>query len=196
MNHHWQATGCLLWLISWWRHRLETFSTLLVLCAGNSPVTGEFPSKRPVTRSFDVFFDRRLNKRLSKHSIRRWFETPAHSLWCHCNVMNKKYDIITPGPDRATNLHTVKSQAYHNGCTASPPADAKHRDELTCPKNREHIAMCCITNIDICCCFSVRSLELVGQPLWTKIAMESRYDTVPYSMVLHTASTWMVTVQR
>ena len=37
------------------------------LC-GNSPVTGEFPSQRPVTRSFDVFFDLRLNKRLSKQS--------------------------------------------------------------------------------------------------------------------------------
>ena len=27
---------------------------------------GEFPTQRPVTRSFDVFFDLRLNKRLSK----------------------------------------------------------------------------------------------------------------------------------
>ena len=36
------------------------------LCAGNSPVTGEFPAQRPVTRRFDVFFDLRLNKRLSK----------------------------------------------------------------------------------------------------------------------------------
>ena len=36
---------------------METFSALLVLCPGNSPVTGEFPSQRPVTRSFDVFFD-------------------------------------------------------------------------------------------------------------------------------------------
>ena len=27
---------------------------------------GEFPPQRPVTRSFDVFFDLRLNKRLSK----------------------------------------------------------------------------------------------------------------------------------
>ena len=36
---------------------METFSALLALCAGNSPVTGEFPSQRPVTRSFDVFFD-------------------------------------------------------------------------------------------------------------------------------------------
>ena len=36
---------------------METFSTLLALCEGNSPVTGEFPSQRPVTWSFDVFFD-------------------------------------------------------------------------------------------------------------------------------------------
>ena len=42
---------------TWWRHQMETFSTLLALCEGNSPVTGEFPSRRPVTRSFDVFFD-------------------------------------------------------------------------------------------------------------------------------------------
>ena len=40
---------------------METFSTLLALCAGNSPVPGEFPIQRPVTRSFDVFFDLRLN---------------------------------------------------------------------------------------------------------------------------------------
>ena len=55
------------------------------LCAGNSPVTGEFPSQRPVTRSFDVFFDLRLNKRLSKQSWGWWFETPSRSLWRHCN---------------------------------------------------------------------------------------------------------------
>ena len=48
---------------------------------GNSPVTGEFPSHRPVTRSFNVFFDLHLNKRLSKQSRRRWFETPSLSLW-------------------------------------------------------------------------------------------------------------------
>ena len=46
---------------------METFSALLAICAGNSPVPGEFPTQRPVTRSFDVFFDLRLNKRLSKH---------------------------------------------------------------------------------------------------------------------------------
>ena len=40
---------------------METFPRLLAIWAGNSPVPGEFPSQRPVTRSFDVFFDLRLN---------------------------------------------------------------------------------------------------------------------------------------
>ena len=52
--------------LSWWHHRMETFSVLLAICAGISPITGEFPARRPVTRSFDVFFDLRLNKWLSK----------------------------------------------------------------------------------------------------------------------------------
>ena len=47
---------------------------------------GEFPAQRPVTRSFDVFFDLRPNKRLSKQSWGWWFETPSRSLWCHRNV--------------------------------------------------------------------------------------------------------------
>ena len=45
---------------------METLSALMTICAGNSSVTGEFPSQSPVTKSFDVFFDLRLNKRLSK----------------------------------------------------------------------------------------------------------------------------------
>ena len=40
---------------------METFSALLAICAGNSPVPGEFPTQRPVTRSFDVYFDLCLN---------------------------------------------------------------------------------------------------------------------------------------
>ena len=40
---------------------METFSALLAICAENSPVTGEFPSQRPVTRSFDLFFDLRFD---------------------------------------------------------------------------------------------------------------------------------------
>ena len=45
-------------------------------------------SQRPVTRSFDVFFDLRLNKRLSKQSWGWWFETLPWSLWRHWNVFN------------------------------------------------------------------------------------------------------------
>ena len=70
---------------TWWRHQMmETFSALLALCGGNSPVTGEFPAQRPVTRSFDVFF-RRLNKRWSNQSWGWWFHTPSRSLWRHRN---------------------------------------------------------------------------------------------------------------
>ena len=68
---------------------METFSVLLALCAGNSPVTGEFPAQRPVTRSFDVFFDLRLNKRLSKQPWVWWFETQSWSSWRHSNDPRK-----------------------------------------------------------------------------------------------------------
>ena len=54
--------------VLWWRHQMELFSALPALCVGNSSVTGEFPAQRPVTRSFDVFFDLRLNEQLSKQS--------------------------------------------------------------------------------------------------------------------------------
>ena len=64
---------------------MEIFCTLLALCAENSPVTGVFPSQRPVTRSFDVFFHLHPNKLLGKQSRRRWFETPSPSLCHHCN---------------------------------------------------------------------------------------------------------------
>ena len=46
---------------------METFSALQATCAGNSPIPDEFPAQKPVTRSFDVFFDLRLNKRLSNN---------------------------------------------------------------------------------------------------------------------------------
>ena len=39
-----------------WRYQMETFSALLAIC--------EFHAQRPVTQSFDVFFDLRLNRLL------------------------------------------------------------------------------------------------------------------------------------
>ena len=79
---------------SWWRHQMETFSALLTSYAGNSPITGEFPAQRPVTRSFDVFFDLRLNKWLSKQWWGWRFETQSCPLWRHCNVHTKKTSVI------------------------------------------------------------------------------------------------------
>ena len=64
---------------------------------GNSPVPGEFPAQRPVTRSFDVFFD--LNKRLSKQSWGWWFETLSYPLWRHRNVVLKHQVMSTHSAD-------------------------------------------------------------------------------------------------
>ena len=93
---------------SWWRHQMETFSALLAICAGNSPVTGEFPAQRPVTRSFDVFFDLRLNKRLSKQSRGSRFETLPRPLWRHSNVIRRKgYLNGSPSNSHKVN-HTLQ----------------------------------------------------------------------------------------
>ena len=70
-------------LQSWWRHQMKAFSALLALCAGNSSVTGKFPSQRPLARSFDVFFDLHPRKRLSNQSRRGWLKTLSRSLWRH-----------------------------------------------------------------------------------------------------------------
>ena len=69
---------------------METFSALLAICAGNSPVPGEFPAQRPVTQSFDVFFDLHPGKRLSKQWCGWWFEKPSCPLWRHRNGWEAK----------------------------------------------------------------------------------------------------------
>ena len=80
--------------VTWWRHEMEAFSALLAICAGNSPGTGEFPAQRPVALTFDVFFDLRLNKRLSKQSCGWWFETPLRPLWRHRNDLNSVFRSV------------------------------------------------------------------------------------------------------
>ena len=57
---------------------------------------GEFPTQRSVTRSFDVLFDLRLNKRLSKRPWGWWFETPSWSLWRHRNVAESAGGRVVP----------------------------------------------------------------------------------------------------
>ena len=104
--------------ITWWRHQMETFSAVLAICAGNSPVSGEFPAQRPVPRSFDVFFDLRLNKRLSKQSWGWWFETLSRPLWRHCNDKTMYQDcckqtalgIVCP-----LKIKSTSQGPFHNG---------------------------------------------------------------------------------
>ena len=75
---------------------METFSALLAICAGNSPVTGEFPAERTVTQSFDVFFDLHLDKGwvnnrevgdLGRHrahyDVTRMWILVRDAIWCH-----------------------------------------------------------------------------------------------------------------
>ena len=68
-------------MASTWCCQMETFSALLALCEGKPLFSGGFPSQRPVSQSFDIFFDVRVNKQ----SRRWWFEMPWDSLWHHCN---------------------------------------------------------------------------------------------------------------
>ena len=60
---------------------METFSALLALCEVNAPVTGGFPSQRPVMRSFDVFFDLWLNgwtnNRDAEQTVEQTIEMPV-----------------------------------------------------------------------------------------------------------------------
>ena len=100
---------------SWWRHQRETFFPYLALCEGNSSVTGEFPSQRLVMQSFDVFLNLCLNKRLSKPWRRRWFETPSHSLWHHCNdnggTLQQVMSIVKRNNSPRTQISRKSDQA-------------------------------------------------------------------------------------
>ena len=109
----------------WWRHKMEIFSALLAICAGNSPVTGEFPTQRPVTWSFDVYFDLRPNERLSKQWRDWWFGTLSRSLWRHRNAMIATYwwGFVASTWEQCPRHHSAL-QWRHN---KHPGASNRHR---------------------------------------------------------------------
>ena len=95
---------------------VNIFSVTGLLC-------GEFPAQRPVTRSFDAFFDLRLNKQLSKQSWGWWFETLPRQLWCHSNDNLISFGRLfhARGPDSANawlsnisclNFGTIKTHTF------------------------------------------------------------------------------------
>ena len=85
---NWNKPGEMGQCPGWWCHSSlcmmtssngNNFRVTGPLC-GEFTGPGEFPTQRPVTRSFDVFFDLRLNKRLSKQPWGWWI---ASWWWWH-----------------------------------------------------------------------------------------------------------------
>ena len=92
----------------WWRHRVTSQYHMMTLSNGNifrvtDHLCGEFtghqwiPAQRPVTRSFDVFFDLRLDESLSKQWWGWWFETTSRPLWHQCNDQKLWYWLWKKG---------------------------------------------------------------------------------------------------
>ena len=87
-------------MMSW----MKTFSVLLALCEGNPPVTGRFPSQRPVMHSFYVFFDLCLNKQLS--NLRCHHAHYDITAMCSQAVIWTSADFLLIGPSR-TNFSEI-----------------------------------------------------------------------------------------
>ena len=119
-------------LVTIWHHLMDTFSALLALCEGKLPVTGRFPTQRPVKRSLGAFFDLCL-RLLSKQSRRRSFETPSHSIRRHC------HDCCA-GTSVHTRVITWRSRTW------SPLLLSK----------TTHDKMFCICLIQTCHCFCIK----------------------------------------
>ena len=115
---------------------METFSALLAIWAGNSPVTGEFPVQRPVTRSFHVFFALRLingwaNNReagdLGRHRthydviVMLYFDWTA--VWGNFNLCRNpnNFDNTCSGLYRNSNFHySTKAMPQQTTIILSP----------------------------------------------------------------------------
>ena len=161
--HHYatETAACPNDWLSWWRHQMEAFSTLLALCAGNSP------SQRPVTRSFEFFFDLRLNKSLSKQSWGWWFGTPSRSLWRHSisvvsSQVSLDYSAFTP--QTLTTLPT-----HWRYCSRA----LSHRCILCGTKMQHGDVITWTVQIPHCCFFYGETLVADGFPLHKRPAVQS-----------------------
>ena len=105
---------------SWWRHQMETFSALLAICAGNSPMIGEFPTQRPVTRSFDVFFhlcvwiNSWVNNR-EAGDLRRYrahYDVIVAYVVFGTNIIHFRYEHPPPPPPPPPNTHTTMQHIF------------------------------------------------------------------------------------
>ena len=135
------------------------------LC-GEFTSPGEFPTQRPVTRSFDVFFDLRPNKRLSKQSWGWWFETLSRSLWRHCNEKSF-YEIH----------HLLINKSLRN----MPIYMSRNLNSRT---QRWSCANCVLGNVDL----YVLVIAVDGGPIWIIIKLQTAEllgDARSITLVVH-----------
>ena len=93
-----------------WKH----FHVTGHLC-GEFTGPGEFSAQRPVARSFGVFFDLRLNKRLSKQSWGWWLETLSCPLWRYRNEENIMYSYPTIRTKSSLSDNLAKNNSWAVG---------------------------------------------------------------------------------
>ena len=153
---------------------METFSALLDLCAGNSPVTGEFPTQMPLTRSFDVFSDLHLNKRLSKHSWGWWFETPSRPLWHHCNELHSMTAHASACSNESGSFVLLITRQFRNPCCIGKNHFEKSpRQNIDFGQNRQHIFL--IHSLVLC--YLTRTLKLIDHK-WELYWNASKHSAV------------------
>ena len=121
---------------SLWRHQMETFSALLALCVENPSVTSGFPTQRPVTGSFDAFFDLRLNGCISNRdagdlrrhrayydvSVMYWY---TYIYVCDVNIVHTNIVNRKPLQHMITSLYNFETsffkQNFSNVLSSLPP---------------------------------------------------------------------------
>ena len=141
--------------IVWWRHQMETFSALLVLCEENPPVTGGFPSLRPVTRSFGVLLDLRLKKRMSKLSRPRWFPMPSRPLWRHCNG-NVAVQQCCAGSVKISTWVKILARAVTREILRDPVVNGLSGTQATDLLSSSQVLAFCCAWLSVCsfvCCY-------------------------------------------
>ena len=141
---------------------METFSALLALCEGNSPVT----------RSFDVFFDLHLNKRLSKQSWGWWFETHSRSLWRHCNesILRPTIQWRCYVFDREVNNHQARIVEQSITKSVLPLTHV-----WPCQNMVSHVFLS--SNISLNCAYKITSgVKFVSRPKHTRLCLRCKYE--------------------
>ena len=161
-------------------------------------LTGGFPSQRPVTRNFDVFFDLHLNKLLSKQSRRRWYETPSRSLCIALQIGENPVQFRYPQSIFILANHTSRKHVSYP--TYSPTATRLY-DSLSFPQTFVMIRSPCAPPTHPRCIwkrqmlFYILFVDSIRNNWCLLHTLQPRFPTkTPFSLVCH--ATWYTLMQR